>query len=80
MIEPKIPKYDWGMRVVALADLRNDGSYPDRQADAMLVGQGTAGEVVQVGRHTDTDTPVYLVEFPDGSVIGCLEEEIALAS
>lgn len=30
MTEPKMPKYDWGMRVVARADLRNDGSYPDR--------------------------------------------------
>lgn len=80
MIEPKMPKYDWGMRVVALADLLNDGSYPDREPDALLVGVGTVGEVVQVGRHTDTDTPVYLVEFPDGGVIGCLEEEIALAS
>ena len=80
MIEPKMPKYDWGMRVVTLADLLNDGSFPDREPDALLVGVGTAGEVVQVGRHTDTDTPVYLVEFPDGSVIGCLEEEIALTS
>ena len=78
MIEPKMPKFDWGQRVVADADLFNDGSYPGRDSDALLVGKGAVGEVVQVGKHEDTDTPVYLVEFPDGCVVGCLEEEIAL--
>lgn len=79
MIDPRMPKFDWGQRVVAGADLFNDGSYPDRAADALLVEKGTAGEVVQVGMHADTDTPVYLVEFSGSCVVGCLEEEIALA-
>ncbi|BAL26345.1 nitrogen fixation protein NifZ [Azoarcus sp. KH32C] len=79
MMDLRLPKFDWGMRVVAVADLLNDGSYPERAPDALLAGAGTIGEVVQVGRHTETDTPVYLVEFPDGSVIGCLEEEIVRA-
>lgn len=80
MIDPRLPKFDWGMRVIAVADLLNDGSYPEREPDALLAGAGTVGEIVQVGRHTETDAPVYLVEFPDGCVIGCLEEEIARAS
>lgn len=79
MTDPRTPKYEWGQRVVATADLRNDGSYPDREAEALLVARGTAGEVVQVGMHVDTDTPVYLVEFPGGCVVGCLEQEIAHA-
>ncbi|MFZ0837316.1 MAG: nitrogen fixation protein NifZ, partial [Xanthobacteraceae bacterium] len=27
MIEPRLPKYQWGQRVKALIDLHNDGSY-----------------------------------------------------
>ena len=37
---------------------------------------GTLGEIVQVGAHVDSNTPVYLVEFEEKFVIGCLEEEI----
>lgn len=76
MIEPKIPRFDWGHRVVARTELYNDGSYPDREPEALLIDRGAIGEVVQVGMHTESETPVYLVEFPGGLVVGCLEEEI----
>lgn len=87
MIEPRTPKYHWGQRVVTTAALYNDGSYPEREAEALLVADGQAGEIVQVGMHVETDCPVYLVEFiaddsaaamrPSTLVIGCLEEELA---
>ena len=77
MIEPRIPKFQWGQRVAALLDLRNDGSYPDAEWEALLAGAGDQGEIVQVGMHTDSNTPVYLVEFSDRRVVGCMEEEIA---
>ncbi len=77
MIEARAPKYRWGQKVLALVDLYNDGSYPECEAETLLVQQGIAGEIVQVGSHVESDTPVYLVEFPDGLVVGCLEEEIA---
>ncbi|MEA1651204.1 nitrogen fixation protein NifZ [Nitrospirillum sp. BR 11164] len=76
MIEPRLPKYQWGQRVHVLADLRNDGSYPDAGVDAVLARAGETGEIVQVGTHTETNTPVYLIEFAGLRVIGCLEEEI----
>jgi nitrogen fixation protein NifZ len=76
MIEPRLPKFQWGQRVKAVGDLRNDGSYPDTPIEALLVRDGDAGEVVQVGRHSDTDTPIYLVEFGERLVVGCFEEEI----
>lgn len=80
MIDPREAKFQWGQRVVAGIDLINDGSYPDCAEDALLVAQGTQGEVVQVGRYADSDMPVYLVEFATGAqsgcVVGCLEEEI----
>jgi len=76
MIDPRLPKFQWGQRVKALIDLRNDGSFPDAPAEGLLVGIGDTGEIVQVGTHTDSNVPVYLVEFGERLVVGCLEEEI----
>lgn len=77
MIDARMPKYQWGQRVVAEVDLFNDGSFPEKAPEALIVSQGSQGEIVQVGSHEDSNTPIYLVEFPDmGCVVGCLEEEI----
>lgn len=76
MIEPLAPIYQWGQRVAALVDLYNDGSYPDQPGDVLLVSQGEQGEVVQVGTITETNAPIYLVEFQEGRVVGCTEEEL----
>ena len=76
MIEPRLPKYQWGQRVKAMIDLINDGSFPNAPEEGVLVNVGDAGEIVQVGTHTDSNTPVYLVEFKENLVVGCLEEEI----
>lgn len=69
-------KYQWGQRVVAVADLVNDGSYPEAAPEELLVAGGTEGEIVNTGMHTDSNTPIYMVEFTGGKVLGCLEEEI----
>jgi nitrogen fixation protein NifZ len=79
MLDIRQPKYQWGQPVVTLGDLVNDGSYPGAEVDALLIAKGTQGEIVQTGTHEESNTPVYLVEFPGGKVIGCLEEEIAAA-
>ncbi len=76
MIESRQPKYQWGRKVKTLIDLRNDGSFPNADPEALLVSNGGVGEIVQVGAHTESNTPIYLVEFGDGLVVGCLEEEI----
>lgn len=76
MIEPRIPKFEWGQRVKTLEDLVNDGSYPDVPADALLVAAGAQGEIVRVGLHREANVPIYLVEFKERLVVGCLEEEI----
>lgn len=76
MIDPPEPKYQWGQRVRASIDLYNDGSYPDQPVDALLIAAGATGEVVQIGTHTATSIPVYMVEFGGEHVVGCLEEEI----
>ena len=79
MIEPRLPKFQWGQRVRCLIDLVNDGSYPNADEDAVLAAAGAVGEIVQVGSQVDSNTPVYIVEFEEKYVIGCLEEEIELA-
>lgn len=72
------PRFQWGQRVQAVEDLYNDGSYPDKPLDVLLVKSGEAGEVVNIGTIEETKRPLYLVEF-DGTrlVVGCLEEELA---
>jgi len=76
IFEPRMPKYQWGQKVKTLIDLRNDGTFPDAEPEALLVANGGLGEIVQVGAHTESNTPIYLVEFGDGLVVGCFEEEI----
>ncbi|MEK6750175.1 MAG: nitrogen fixation protein NifZ [Pseudomonadota bacterium] len=73
---PREPKYQRGASVVAMIDLYNDGSYPNRANGALLVTLGALGEVVQVGLHVETGTPIYMVQFGGRDVVGCLEEEI----
>ncbi|MTJ79508.1 MAG: nitrogen fixation protein NifZ [Telmatospirillum sp.] len=77
MTAPRRPLYQWGQRVRTLSELRNDGSFPDVPPEALLAPAGSRGEIVQVGTHVDSGTPVYLVEFDDQRVVGCFEEEIA---
>lgn len=74
--EPRLPRYQWGQKVRTLVDLHNDGSFPDAEPEALLVANGGAGEIVQVGAHTEANIPIYLVEFGERLVVGCLEEEI----
>jgi nitrogen fixation protein NifZ len=76
MMEASNPQYAWGQIVQTAADLHNDGSYPDQTPNALLVRAGEAGEVVQVGRHTDSGTVVYMVEFALNRVVGCFESEL----
>lgn len=78
MSEQRTHKFAWGQKVFAGINLFNDGTHPERSVDVLLVERGTRGEVVQVGLHEDSNTPIYLVEFDGSCVVGCLEEEIAL--
>ena len=79
MMETNFPRFGWGHRVQAAADLFNDGSYPEEPSEALLVQSGEAGEVVQVGHHTDSGTVVYMVEFTLNRILGCVEHELVLA-
>ncbi|HCA26525.1 MAG TPA: nitrogen fixation protein NifZ [Betaproteobacteria bacterium] len=76
MFDVREPKYQWGQPVCCTEDLLNDGSHPEHAAEALLAARGSVGEIINVGCHMDSNTPVYLVEFTRGLVVGCLEEEL----
>lgn len=78
MIDRRVAKYEWGQGVRASLALYNDGSHPDSPAGALLAARGDPGEIVNVGMHVESNTPIYLVEFPNGYVVGCLEEELSV--
>lgn len=73
--DPEAACYRWGQSVRAAVDLYNDGSLPGAPEDALLVAAGGPGEVVQVGYHAESATPVYMVDF-GVAVLGCLEDEL----
>jgi nitrogen fixation protein NifZ len=77
-IETREPAYAWGQRVIAIDDLVNDGSHPERAPDALLAVRGSVGEIVNIGHAPDLNEPVYLVQFAD-CVVGCLEIELVPA-
>lgn len=70
------PKFQWGQKVQATTDLCNDGSFPNQPDGALLVPNGDTGEIVNIGFHVESNTPVYLVEFGARRLVGCLEDEI----
>jgi nitrogen fixation protein NifZ len=76
MIDQTAPKFHWGQAVSAAADLYNDGSYPEAPVDALLVEAGAKGEIIKIGKHVESNTHVYLVEFKESIVVGCFEGEI----
>lgn len=77
MIEPRLPRFQWGQQVLASVDLYNDGSHPDVPEDHLLIPAGGVGEIVQIGHHEEANLPVYMVDF-GLAVIGCMEDEIEL--
>lgn len=78
MIDRREAKYPWGLEVKAAVDLYNDGTLPDIAEDQLLIAAGGPGEIVQIGHHDEANVPIYMVDF-GLCVLGCLEEEIALA-
>ncbi|MBU2719937.1 MULTISPECIES: nitrogen fixation protein NifZ [Acidithiobacillus] len=76
MMDLRPPRFDWGLSVLARDDILNDGTYPGEAEQAVLVPKDSPGEIVRVGHHEESNMPLYLVEFANGKVVGCLEEEI----
>jgi nitrogen fixation protein NifZ len=78
MIAPVVHRFQWGQRVRTTAELRNDdGSFPELAEGALIIRAGDVGEVVQLGIHTDSNSAVYMVEFHQRVVVGCLEHELS---
>lgn len=56
------PSYERGDRVVALRDVRNDGTYPGSRIGEFLIRKGEVGYVSQVGTYLNRFY-VYAVDF-----------------
>ena len=75
-MEQRLPKYSINQKVKAAYDLNNDGSYPGRAPEELLIKAGMSGIVVQTGYHEGENIPVYMVDFENKLVVGCFEEDI----
>ena len=68
--------------VYAAGEIRNDGSVPDIEPDAMIAPKGRRGVILKTGHlEEQPDTAVFLVRFEDadlnlGPPIGCWEEDL----
>ncbi|WP_027571418.1 nitrogen fixation protein NifZ [Bradyrhizobium sp. WSM1743] len=78
MTQPGVPKYRRGQRVKTAVDLINDNSYPDAEPEGVLLAAGATGEIINVAIHTEANVPIYIVDFGEQMLIGCLEEEITV--
>ena len=68
--------YDWNLHVHAGVDIYTDETLPGKDEGQLLVAKDTPGEVINVAPYQDNGWPVYLVEFANGLILGCLETEI----
>lgn len=67
-----------GDLVVAVRELRQDGTYPDPAiaVGEVLVPADVPGQVVDVGVYLNEHL-VYAVAFGNGRLVGCLQRELA---
>lgn len=69
-------RYKIGDTVKTKKKIRNDGTFPGLDWDAMLLEKGEVGVILDTGTFLLTKT-VYTVYFPRlGIFVGCLEHEL----
>ncbi|KRP93799.1 nitrogen fixation protein NifZ [Bradyrhizobium yuanmingense] len=78
MTQQGFPKYRRGQRVKAAVDLTNDSSFPNAEPEGVLLAAGATGEIIKVAIHTEANVPIYIVDFGQARLIGCLEEELTV--
>ncbi|WP_096704244.1 nitrogen fixation protein NifZ [Magnetospirillum sp. 15-1] len=73
------PLFERGDKVVALRDVRNDGTYPGSQIGEFLIRRGEVGYVTQVGTYLNRFY-VYAVDFLDSErLVGMRAHELERA-
>lgn len=74
------PKFDYGVKVRVVRNVRNDGTYPGEPTGRLLVRRGSVGYVRDVGTFLQ-DQLIYSVDFLDAKRrVGCREQELQLES
>ncbi|WP_036043259.1 nitrogen fixation protein NifZ, partial [Bradyrhizobium yuanmingense] len=56
----------------------SSSSFPNAEPEGVLLAAGATGEIIKVAIHTEANVPVYIVDFGEALLIGCLEEEITV--
>lgn len=75
-----LPKFEFGVAVRLMRNVRNDGTFPGLDTGNLLVPRGSVGFVKDVGTFLQ-DQLVYSVHFLDADrMVGCREEELQLES
>ncbi|WP_431855146.1 nitrogen fixation protein NifZ [Azospirillum sp.] len=76
LIEP--PEFELGDKVVALRDVRNDGTYPGRPTGEVLIHAGDVGYVQSVGTYLQMYY-IYGIDFYERRmIVGMRARELAL--
>lgn len=71
-----LPRYEYGTEVRVIRNIRNDGTFPNRETGALLVRRGSTGFVRDVGTFLQ-DQIIYSVHFLEQEIlVGCREEEL----
>ena len=73
------PVYERGDKVIALRDVRNDGTYPGSRIGEFLIRRGEVGYVTQVGTYLNRFY-VYAVDFLESErLVGMRAHELERA-
>ncbi|GAB2190317.1 hypothetical protein MAH1_19250 [Sessilibacter sp. MAH1] len=75
-----------GDTIFATKDILNDGSFPEKAEEELLVSKGTRGVIVNFGHlEENEDQEIFLVQFEKGNEsaelgppIGCWPEDIEI--
>lgn len=70
------PKYDYGTKVVAKFNIRNDGTYRGKEVGEVLVKKGDVGYVSSIGTFLQ-QYYIYGVDFYErGTLVGMRSREL----
>lgn len=71
------PAFDYGQRVMAKKNVRNDGTFPGKEIGEILVKKGDLGYIANIGTFLQ-QYYIYGVDFIErGYVVGMMKKELA---
>lgn len=74
MIDQRLPRYQWGQHVKVAVTFSATAPFPKRRPTGSLSVPATSARPLTSERTQDVNLTIYLVEFGERLVVGCLEE------